>query len=80
MHETVAVFADSTANIHLTHEQRQELSMEDLKQINRSDVDNSEDINLMTTKHYYYGKVLSSALKVLVARRKATMVDDQNPP
>lgn len=68
MHNSVALFADTDSNMNLSHAERVATAIDLIKTINRSGSlkergENTKDINLRTTKHYYYGHLILRAMR-----------------
>jgi len=70
VHNKYAIYADSEANLHFTDEQRRAMLLNELRLTNVAGAKHEGDINLYTTKHYYYGLAIQKAWKRKVINRK----------
>jgi len=53
VHKSLAIYADTTSNVHLTHEERSSMPISDLLLLNRQGEQERDDINIYTTWHEY---------------------------
>ena len=65
LNKGIAKYADTTSNLHLTHEERTKMNYEQLMEANMDDKwRQNNDINLYTTKHFLSGKLILEQLRV----------------
>ena len=55
VHSKYAVFADSESNLHFSDAERRSMNEKELRRKNTMGQRQQDDINLYTTKHYFYG-------------------------
>ena len=55
VHSKYAVFADSEANLHISDAERRTMNEKELRKKNITGQRQQDDVNLYTTKHYFYG-------------------------
>ena len=58
VHEKYARYADTENNITLTDEERKSMKPEELDIKNLGGQRNKDDLNLLSTKHYFFGHVI----------------------
>lgn len=58
VHEKYARYADTENNITLTDEERKSMKPEELDIRNLGGQRNKDDLNLLSTKHYFFGHVI----------------------
>ena len=55
VHDRFARFADTENNIGLSEQQRKNMEILELDEINQQNKRAIDDVNLLSTKHYFYG-------------------------
>ena len=55
VHKKYAVYADSEANLHIADADRRVMKVKELRSKNMTNARQRDDVNVYTTKHYFYG-------------------------
>ena len=63
VHEKYARFADTEKNIAFSEEERKRMESHQLDQINQENKRAVDDVNLLSTKHYFYGHLIMKVWK-----------------
>ena len=65
------MFVDTESNLHLSEAERRAMPPYELKQLNTKNKKQDDDVNVLTTRHYFYGLLIQKAIKRGLARKRA---------
>ena len=69
VHESYAIYADTEQTLAVKDLDRRLMKSQNLRAMNRSERNEKDDLNVYTTKHYFYGIVIVAAWKGKMARK-----------
>ena len=75
VNEKYAIYADTVSNIHLSDEERRKMSYEELLDLATKNANSPDDVNILTTRHYFYGKRIAKVWIQSRHRKKQKMED-----
>ena len=70
VNEKYAIYADTESNIHLSDEERKKMSYEELLDLANQGVRTAGDVNILTTRHYFYGKRIAKIWMKRLERKR----------
>ena len=70
VHDKYAIYADTLKTCHLSDAERRQMNPEELLKLCKEGQKSIDDVDILTTKHIYYGTLMQRAIRRIFASRK----------